>query len=228
MYESRYSAPCWHPQLTAINWDGLTCFPARLSSIKGNRIAFLASVRWSYPLDPVCTRPVRFERCSLFLCDGTDEVPLDTLSRELCGISQKRVCTFCLMRDFRMPAPPSNDACWRSAARTRVCDDLRNKGLVVKDGLSFGCDFVVYAGDPGAVHASCLVFVTAEQVSDDSAHEPAFPCEVRWFIEVYSQSISEAGFVPLHDGTLSGVQGCEYGKVKYFLDSPLAIACLVL
>ncbi|OEH74919.1 tRNA-splicing endonuclease subunit sen34 [Cyclospora cayetanensis] len=53
----------------------------------------------------------------------------------------------------------SKSLAWRQQARTKVLEDLTRKGFLMKEGASFGADFLGYAADPRDAHASFLVFV---------------------------------------------------------------------
>ncbi|RLG65965.1 tRNA-intron lyase [archaeon] len=44
-----------------------------------------------------------------------------------------------------------------------VYKDLRDKGLIVRPGIKFGCTFAVYKDTPGVVHASFIVDVRRER-----------------------------------------------------------------
>ncbi|XP_026194102.1 uncharacterized protein LOC34617952 [Cyclospora cayetanensis] len=51
----------------------------------------------------------------------------------------------------------SKSLAWRQQARTKVLEDLTRKGFLMKEGASFGADFLGYAADPRDAHASFLV-----------------------------------------------------------------------
>ena len=49
-------------------------------------------------------------------------------------------------------------------AKYRVYEDLRNKGFIVKPGLKYGADFVVYVYGPGIDHSPFVVSVFSRKV----------------------------------------------------------------
>lgn len=125
-----------------------------------------------------------------------------------------------------------HDACWRSVARAWVCHDLRSKGLVAKDGISFGCDFVAYARDPTAVHGSCLVFVAPQQVCDCSTDASGTgleqscgvpSCVKRWLKGESVDHLGDVKEVSAPCGLMEPFKGCcrkECPKNKSSVDLP--------
>jgi len=49
-------------------------------------------------------------------------------------------------------------------AKYRVYEDLRNKGFIVKPGLKYGADFVVYVYGPGIDHSPFVVSVFSRKI----------------------------------------------------------------